>query len=36
VPAQIDVIGSTMLLVTLAGITLVQVPQIVKSLRKTA
>jgi spermidine/putrescine transport system permease protein len=31
VPAQIDVIGSTMLLVTLAGITFAQVPQIIKS-----
>jgi len=31
VPAQIDVIGSTMLLVILAGITFAQVPQIIKS-----
>ncbi|MBR7833735.1 ABC transporter permease [Actinospica durhamensis] len=33
VPAQIDVIGSTMLLVTLAGIAFAQVPQIVKARR---
>ncbi|HWG27981.1 ABC transporter permease [Actinospica sp.] len=31
VPAQIDVIGSTMLLITLAGITFAQVPQIIKT-----
>jgi spermidine/putrescine transport system permease protein len=31
VPAQIDVIGSTMLLVTLAGITFAQVPQIIRA-----
>lgn len=33
VPAQIDVIGSTMLLVTLAGITFAQVPQIIRARR---
>lgn len=33
VPAQIDVIGSTMLLVTLAGIAFAQVPQIIKARR---
>jgi spermidine/putrescine transport system permease protein len=33
VPAQIDVIGSTMLLITLAGITFAQVPQIIKTRR---
>lgn len=33
VPAQIDVIGSTMLLLTLAGIAFAQVPQIVKARR---
>jgi hypothetical protein len=31
VPAQIDVIGSTMLLITLAGIAFAQVPQIIKA-----
>ncbi|HET9171151.1 MAG TPA: ABC transporter permease [Actinospica sp.] len=31
VPAQIDVIGSSMLLITLAGITFAQVPQIIKT-----
>lgn len=36
VPAQIDVIGSTMLLITLVGIAAAQVPQIVKSLRAKA
>lgn len=36
VPAQIDVIGSIMLLVTLAGIAFAQVPQIVKSMRAKA
>lgn len=33
VPAQIDVIGSTMLLVTIVGIAFAQVPQVVKSMR---
>ena len=33
VPAQIDVIGSTMLLVTLAGIAFAQVPQIIRTRR---
>jgi len=33
VPAQIDVIGSTMLLLTLAGITFAQVPQIIRARR---
>jgi spermidine/putrescine transport system permease protein len=33
VPAQIDVIGSTMLLITLAGIAFAQVPQIIKTRR---
>ena len=33
VPAQIDVIGSTMLLITLAGIAFAQVPQIIKHRR---
>jgi spermidine/putrescine transport system permease protein len=33
VPAQIDVIGSTMLLITLAGVTFAQVPQIIKTRR---
>lgn len=36
VPAQIDVIGSTMLLITLIGISAAQVPQIVKSMRTSA
>jgi spermidine/putrescine transport system permease protein len=36
VPAQIDVIGSTMLLITLIGIAAAQVPQIVKSMRASA
>ena len=33
VPAQIDVIGSTMLLITLVGIAFAQVPQIIKTRR---